>query len=333
MKVVITPLPVDIDAEKEDQKFIEKLKTAFPTVTFRFATTVDEQVREIKDADVYCGPASRKVFLAAERLRWLHHPGMGIDGIGDIPELIESDVVLTNCPGPHAAPMADHAFGMVLTLAHLLHKLWDDQRAHRWDRMQYSRRQVEVTGRAMGILALGEVGLAVARRAQGFGMKVYAVDRHPDSVRQRSDGGLPTENGDVWGTERLDDMLRIVDWFVVTAPLTAETRSLIDRRKFGLMKPSSYVIAISRGGIIDEAALIDALRSGQIAGAGLDALEVEPLPDDSPLWDMDNVLISSHASALTPELFDGRREIFKENLRRFLANEPFLYVCNKRAGF
>ena len=333
MKVLLTPMPVDVDAETEDEKYIAELRASFPQVTFQHVNTTDEKIREIKDADVYCGWPTREVFVAGERLRWLHNPGTGIDPITGIPELIDSDVVLTNCRGPHAAPMADHVIGMMLTLAHRLHEQWDDQRAHYWDTVKYSRRQVEIGGRTMGILALGGIGMAVAQRAQGFGMKVYAVDKNPEKVRQESDGPLPTQGGDVWGLDRLDDMLRIADWFVITAPLTAESRGMVDRRRVGVLKQGAYVVAISRGGIIDESALIEALQSGRLAGAGLDVMEQEPLPDDSPLWDMDNVILSPHASALTPEMFDGRRAIFTENLRRFLANEPFLYVCDKEAGF
>ncbi|MDP2952459.1 MAG: NAD(P)-dependent oxidoreductase, partial [Chloroflexota bacterium] len=174
-------------------------------------------------------------------------------------------------------------------------------------------------------LALGGIGMAVARRAHGFGMEVYAVDTRPMAP--------PPEVKEVWGTERLDELLRISDWFVVAAPKTPQTWHLIDRRRIGLLKPTAHVIVISRGGIIEEAALIEALKARRIAGAGLDAFEREPLPPDSPLWDLDNVVISPHASGVTPEMWEGRRQVLRENLRRFLNNEPFLFVCDKRAGF
>ena len=282
---------------------------------------------------MYYGWPPREVFLAADRLRWLHLPATGVDMVNDIPELIESDVVVTNARGPHAPPMADHVFGMMLSLAHRLGEQQDDQRAHRWETAKYSRRQVELRGRTMGILALGDVGFQVAKRAPGFDMKVYAVDKHPDRALQGHGGALPPQVSELWGLERLDEMLQLSDWFIVTAPLTSESRGMIDKRRLGLLKEGAYVVVISRGGIVDEDALIEGLRSGRIAGAGLDVTAVEPLPGDSPLWDMDNVVLSPHACSMTPEMFDGRKEIFKENLRRFLANEPFIYVCDKRAGF
>ena len=308
-----------------DTGFAEELSAEFPDVTFEQAGSEEDQIEQVRDADVYFGWPTRDVFVAAERLRWVQNPGTGIDKIAGIPEMVDSDVVLTNSRGPHANPMADHVFGMMLGLAHRLGDLWDDQKAHRWDPRKYDGTYVELTGKTMGILALGDIGMAVARRAHGFGMEVYAVDRHPKPT--------PAEVNSVWGLERLDKLLSISDWFVVTAPLTEETRGLMDRRRIGMLKRGACVIAISRGNIIDEDALIDALRSGRIVGAGLDVVAQEPLPPDSPLWDMDNVLLSPHASALTPEMWEGRRQTFRENLRRFLANEPFLYVCDKKSGF
>ena len=307
------------------ESFVNELKVAHPDVDFQVTDTADEQMRHIKDADVFYGWPSREVFLAAERLRWIQCPGTGIDEIAKVPELIDSDVVLTNSRGPHATPMADHVIGMMIILAHRWNELMRDQRAHRWDPSRYSDRYVELAGRTLGILAFGDIGEAVARRAHGFGMEVYAVDKNPKPP-------IP-EAREVWGLERLDDLLPISDWFVVTAPLTAESRGMIDRRRIGLLKEGARIIVISRGHIVDEDALVDALRSGRLAGAGLDAVANEPLAEDSPLWDMDNVVITPHASAFTPEMYDGRKQIFKENLRRFLANEPVLYTCDKRTGF
>jgi phosphoglycerate dehydrogenase-like enzyme len=184
---------------------------------------------------------------------------------------------------------------------------------------------VDLEGKTMGILALGDLGLAVARRAVGFGLKVRAVDVRPID--------RPPGVESVWGPDRLDDLLSLSDVFVVTAPLTDRTRGLVDRRRVGLLPPGAFVIVISRGNILDEDALVEAVRAGRIAGAGLDTTSLEPLPPDSPLWGVDNILISPHCSATSPSLWVGRREIYAENLRRFLAGEQFLYVCDKREGY
>ena len=307
--------------------FVGQLQAEFPEVEFLVAMSVEEQLSAAADADVICGwPDSPDVVEAASRLRWIHCPGTGIDKImAELPSLADSDVVLTNARGPHANPMADHVLWMMLSLSHKGRQMAEDQRLGNWDAGKYSHAFVELSGSTMGILALGDIGKAVARRAYGFDIDVYAVDINPVAP--------PPQVKEVWGIERLDELMRMCDWFVVTAPLTADSRGLIDARRMALLKPSSYLIVISRGGIVDEDALADVLRNGRLAGAGIDATEIEPLPQESPLWGLDNVVLSPHASALTPQMYEGRRQIFRENMRRFLNNEPFLYVCDKRAGF
>jgi phosphoglycerate dehydrogenase-like enzyme len=317
MKVVLAGLLTD--------EFVADLREGFPEVGFAVATTPDDQRREIRDADVFFGAPGRDVFVAAEKLRWLQSPGTGIERLVAIPELIDSDVVLTNARDTHTAPMADHVMSMVLDFAHRTNEMMADQAARRWDTPKYDQRIAQLGGSTMGILALGGVGMAVARRAHAFGLEVYAVDKKPFTT--------PAELEAVWGFDKLDDLLGMADWFVVTAPLTHESRGMIDAGRLALMKPTAHLIIISRGGIVEEQALLDTLRDGRIAGAGVDAFEHEPLSADSPFWDLDNIIISPHASALTTQMWEGRRQIFKENLRRFLANEPFLYVCDKQAGF
>ena len=221
--------------------------------------------------------------------------------------------------------MADHVFSMCLAFAHRTNEMMSDQRTHVWDGDKYTRSFIDMEDGTMGILALGGIGMAVARRATGFGMDVYAVDENPIAP--------PPGVKDVWGLDRLDDLMEISDWLVITAPYTPDSKGMIGERELALMKPSAHVIIISRGGIVDEDALFEAIKNEKIAGAGIDAFETEPLPTDSPWWDLENVIISPHASSDSPRTYEGRREIFKENIRRFLANKPFIYVCDKIAGF
>ena len=133
--------------------------------------------------------------------------------------------------------------------------------------------------------------------------------------------------------DKLDDLISKVDWFVVTAPITKDTSNLIDARRIGLLKEDAYIVIISRGGIVDEEALANALSTKSIAGAAIDAFAIEPLADESPFWDMGNCIISAHASAYSKEMAQGRKDIFQENLRRYMNKESFLYVCDKKAGF
>ena len=295
------------------------LQSDFPGVDFAVVYERVDQRREIVDADGFLGWPDRETFLAANRLRWIHIPGMGLDRLEDVPEIAASNVVITNSPGPHAGPMADHAIGMILALAHRVRDLIDDQRAKVWDTGKYAGRMVDLNGSTMGLFGLGGIGRAVAQRALAFGTEIYAVDPSPTEV--------PAGVRAVWGMDRLDDLLAMSDWFVVTAPKLPELNRIIDTRRLDLMKPGSNVIAISRGGIVDEEALAAALESGSLAGAALDVTEVEPLPPDSPLWDLENLILSPHASALTPAMYEGRRQIFRENLRRFTQGRPLAFVC------
>ena len=309
------------------EEFVKELQATFPTVEFRPAYTTEEQLRVVADAEVQFGEMTRDVYLAAKRLRWFHFIGSGFDHIvGDsIPEMVESDVVLTNAPGTHTTPMAEYVFARILALAYNFAEFMENQRAHRWDKLKYFRGMKELAGTTMGIVAMGDIGRALAQRARAFEVDVYAVD-----IRRMDP---PPGVAEVWGLDRLDDLMALSDWLVVTAPLTPQTRGLINRRRLERLKKGAAVIAVSRGGIVDEEALLDGLRSGHIAGAALDVVAQEPLPPESPLWEAPNTLISPHVGPDSPQMWIRRQEIFKENLRRFLAGEPLLNVRDKRAGY
>jgi len=229
--------------------------------------------------------------------------------------------------------MADHVIGMMVSLTHHLGQQRDDQRAHIWDPGRYTGRIVELSGSTIGILALGDIGLAIAQRTQGFDMTVYGAVRDPNRTLKRHGGSTPPHVDQLWPISKLDEMLKLCDWFIVTAPLTNDTRGMIDKRRLKLMKKGSYIIVISRGGIVDEDALIELLRSGHFAGAALDSVAEEPLPAHSPIWDVDNLILSPHTSGATPDMFAKRRVIYKENLRRFLADKPLFDVCVKNKDF
>ena len=318
-------MKVVLDSEA-DREFVAELRNSFPSVDFCQAPTQADQIREIPDAEVLFGAITPAVFEAAGKLRWCHFVGAGFDPlVRGNPAFVASDVVLTNAPGTHAMAMADHVMGMILMFAHRLVDMLDDQRAHRWDVDKYRAQIRELAGTTMGILALGSIGRAVAMRAKAFGMRVHAVDLKPMEP--------PEGVAEVRTLEGLEELLRISDWFVVTAPLTDGTEGLLNRERIGQLKQGSHLIVISRGGIVDEAAVVEGLRSGSIAGAGFDATKPEPPPDDSPLWDMPNVLISPHVSGDSPQTWERRYRIFKDNLARYLRGDPLLHICDKRAGF
>jgi phosphoglycerate dehydrogenase-like enzyme len=308
------------------EAYVEELRAAFPEVDFCVAYTEREQVRAAVGAEVQFGLITRPVFLAAKKLKWFHFVGIGFDPIvRAMPEFKEGKVVMTNARETHVVPMADHVMAAILAHAHRIGEMLGDQRKHHWHSEGYVRRIVELEGTRMGVMAMGDIGRAVALRAAAFGIEVYAVDilamGPPPGVRE------------VWPVERLDEMLGMVDWLVVTTPLTAATSGMVDRRRLSLLKEGAFVVVVSRGGIVDEEALVAGLHSGKIGGAALDVTAVEPLPEDSPLWDAPNMWISPHVSAESVQLIERRKAIFKENLRRYLAAEELLHVCDTEKGY
>lgn len=304
----------------------DRLRPTFPTVEFVVAGGGGEPGAALRDADAFLGRIGRDAFVAAERsLRWVHSTGAGIETIAAIPELIASDVVVTNTRGGHAPAIAEHAFAMLLALTRRIPDLVEDQRRHVWKRPEVSGAMRELTGSTMVVLGLGHIGGAIAVRAAAFGMAVLGVDLRP--------GPPPAGVREVWGLDRLDEALARADVLAVAAPATPQTAGLIDARRIGLLPAAALVIAVSRGGIVDEAALVEGLRAGRLGGAGLDVFATEPLPADSPLWDVPNLLVSPHCSGGSWQTRERVWAITSENVRRFVAGEPLLNVCDKRAGF
>jgi phosphoglycerate dehydrogenase-like enzyme len=296
----------------------------FPDVTFVEAPRVAEQVAEIADADAYIGRIPREVFLAAgPQLRWVHSTGAGVETVVSTPELVDSDIILTNTRGAHAPCIAEHAFGMLLTLTRGLQEHAADQRDRNWRRPVTGRR--ELTGATMVVVGMGNIGRAIAKRAAAFEMRVIGVDLEAAEP--------PAGVEATWGLDRLDEALALADVVAVATPLTRRTRGMLDARRVGLLKPGAYLLVLSRGGIVDEAALIGALRAGRLAGAGLDVQATEPLPPDSPLWDAPNLILTPHCSASSRQTRERVMAITTENVRRFVAGQELTNVCDKEAGF
>jgi phosphoglycerate dehydrogenase-like enzyme len=196
---------------------------------------------------------------------------------------------------------------------------------HTWGRADGYKNVTGIAGMTMGIVGFGNIGRAIAKRALAFEMQVMAVDAHQ----------VPPMEGvkSVWTLDRLHDMLREIDVLVISAPITPQTRGMIGPTEIGLLKKGSYLLAVSRGGIVDEAALISALRDGHLTAAGLDVTEVEPLPVDSPLWDIENLIITPHISGGSNLTTNLMWSIFHDNVGRFLRGEQLTNVCDKKLGY
>lgn len=306
--------------ELKDEE-IERLKTVLPGLKVVVAPGVDEELEEIADSDIFFGRIPRPVFLAAKQLKWIQVFGAGVE-TQFFPELVESEVILTNTSGAYNQTMADHAFALILGISRGV-AISERNRPRRvWGRTGTLR---QLGGQTLGIIGLGNIGCEIAKRGKVFGMKVVAADirdmERPDFVDQ------------LWNIQDIDRVLEQSDYLVLVAPLTSKTRGMIGARELSKMKPTACLINIGRGALVDEPALINALKTGVIAGAGLDVFINEPLPPDSELWDMENVVMTPHIGGLSPESRAFSFEIFLENFKKFVAGEPLRNVIDKQRQF
>jgi len=308
------------------ERTIPTLQQAFPQCQFASCAQREALADALRDAEVYFGWLDRSHFLAAPRLRWIQSPSTGVNHFLAIPELAEGPVLLTSARGTHSACLAESALAMILAFTRGIRASVLHQREHRWAWREIRPRLVELTGSTLGIIGLGASGRSLAQRAHAFGMRVIAVDIMPYDP--------PAEVAALWGMDRLTDLLRQADYVVVTVPYTPQTRGLIGEEQLACMKPTAMLVGISRGGIIDQAALACALREGRLAAAALDVFEPEPLPADSELWDLENLLITPHVAGGTQLEAEHLLRIFSENLGRFLRGElPLLNQVDKARGW
>ena len=296
-----------------------------PDLRIVHVTTPEELAREIVDADVFYGFPTRELLGQARALRWIQSPSAGVNFLQELSDLVENEIVLTNTRGAHGPSIGEHTFALLFALTRHIPQCVAAQRAHHWARPELYRTSREMRGLTMGIVGYGAIGRAVAQRAKGFDMDVLAVDPHPEP-------GAPLV-AETWAMARLPELLRRSDVVVVAAPLTTESYHLIDAAALAEMKPEAYLIVVSRGGIVDEEALVDALTAGRLAGAGLDVTEVEPLPAESRLWDAPNLIITPHTAGDSSEKERRCVEILRENLLRYAAGEDLLNVVDKRRGY
>jgi phosphoglycerate dehydrogenase-like enzyme len=288
-----------------------------------------EVLEAVRGAEVYLGyGVPRDLFLAArETLRWAHSGAAGVAG-SLYPEMLASEVVLTNSAGVHAEPIADTVLAMMLHFARGIDWAVRAQAERRWDKTPFEAADAPVRELAegtVGLLGLGGIGRAVATRATALGMRVAAL--------RRSGGEGPTGVEVLGGDGALDRLVSLSDYLVVTAPRTTETEGMIGVRELALLPAGAVVINVSRGGIVDEPALAEALRRGRLRGAGLDVFAREPLPAESPLWGLPNVLLLPHVSGTTHRFWRRETDLIVANLRRYLAGERLLNSVDKHAGY
>jgi phosphoglycerate dehydrogenase-like enzyme len=272
---------------------------------------------------IQTGAWSDALLRAAPKLKWVQNGGAGVERFMT-PEFIASPVILTNAQGVYAVPIADHVLAFVLHFARCFGDFGRAQQQSHWAGWDECAPD-ELCERTLGIIGLGGIGSEVAKRAKGFGMRVIATRRRSEKASDYA--------AEVRGDGELEWLLAESDYVAICAPLTPQTRHLIGEEQLRRMKPTACIINIARGGLIDQRALATALREGVIAGAGLDVFEQEPLPEDSPLWALPNVMITPHTAGSSPRSHARFMALFCGNLRRYLAGEPLLNVVNKVEGY
>ncbi|HEU0116709.1 MAG TPA: D-2-hydroxyacid dehydrogenase [Thermomicrobiales bacterium] len=265
------------------------------------------------------------VLAAAPRLRWVQARGAGVEHL-PLAELAARDIVLTNMSGAHAANIAEHLLAMMLAFARRLPQLVRAQERREWRDTVTHGEVFELGGQTLVLVGMGAIGSELGQRAAALGMRVVGV-------RRRDDAPSPPWAERVYPVARLNDALALADHVALSLPLTADTRGLFGAARLAALPPGAFVYNVGRGGVIDTAALLDALKQGKLAGAGLDVTEPEPPPPDSPLWAMDNVLITAHTSGATPRYWERASELLIDNIRRFRAGEPLRNVVDLAAGY
>lgn len=306
----------------------ERLQSAFPEIKFVQFENFDRIFEEIGDTDVFIGFSLRpEQFTAAKKLRWIHSPAAAVHQLM-FPELVRSKVVVTNTTTVHGPVVAEHAIAVLLALAKRLPRAMHYQREHKWAQAllwQEHPRPREVAGATVLLLGMGGIGSEFAVRAKALGMKVLVVRENPSKGSGIADAVFPLAE--------LDQVLPGADYVLLCAPVTLATQAIINADRLAKMKKDAYLINVSRGPLIDEAALIAALLENRIAGAALDVFAEEPLPPESPFWDLENVLITPHTAAVTERLWDRHYDLIVENLKRFMNGEKLLNEVDKKRGY
>lgn len=306
----------------------QRLAQDFPQAQVVQLPGYDRVPQEIVDTDVFIGWSLKpEQFATAKRLKWIHSPAAAVHQLM-YPEMIESAVVITNAREVHGPVVAEHAIALVLALAKRLPRAMQYQMKKHWaqETLWNERpRPREIAGATVVVVGMGSIGREFTARARALGMKVLAVREDP----KKGPGGADA----VYGSAQLDEVLPQADYVLLCAPVTPATTGMMDHARLARMKPDAYLLNVSRGPLIHEPALLQALQERTIAGAALDVFVEEPLPPESPFWELENLFITPHTAAVTERLWDRHYELIRENLDRFLKGQPLLYEVNKKGGY
>lgn len=306
---------------------VARIQAALPGDRVTDARHADARRGAVADADVLLATSTSADEIArAGRLQWIHSTAVGVARLLP-PAVVQSDLVVTNSRGVHSEAIAEHAMALILALRRQLHTSAQRQRDRVWAQVELSTIPVApLAASTLVVVGLGTIGARIAALASGLGMRVIGV-------RKRTSQPTPPGVTMVVPGEELTGALREADALVLAIPRTHDNRVLIGAPEFAAMKPTAVLVNIARGQLVDEAAMLEALASGRIAGAGLDAFHQEPLPAGHPLWALPNVLLSPHTAAFTGDYWTPVVDLFLDNVARFRTGQPLLNVVDKSLGY
>jgi len=308
--------------------FSDRLRKDFPSIEVVHLSDYDRVTDEIADADIAIAWSLRGEHIrAARKLKWIHSTATAVHALMS-PELRASNIIVSNARDVHGPVVAEHALALVFALAKRLPQAIRYQQQKHWaqsDMWQADERPHELRDATIVIVGVGGIGRPLAKMAGALGMRVIGVRQHPE----RQVEGVDAQ----YSFDEIENALREADFVVLAVPVTRKTHHLMNAARLACLKRDAYLINVGRGVLIDEDALIDALRARRFAGAALDVTTQEPLPPESPLWQMDNVLITPHIAGVTGKMWERHYDMFVENLQRFLRGEPLRWVVDKQEEY
>jgi phosphoglycerate dehydrogenase-like enzyme len=309
--------------------FSTRLRHDFPTLDVEHLNGDPGIGQALRDAEVaICWSLPPEQFQVAHKLRWIYSPAAGVHQLL-FPQLVNSDVILTNGRDVHGPVVAEHVVALIFALAKKLPQASRLQQKHIWGKellWNLNPRPAEIAGATLGLIGLGSIGREVARHTAALGMRVIATREHPDKER-------PPSVDRIFPSSDLEELLRQSDYVALTVPVTVDTEGLINAERLSKMKSTAYLINVGRGQLIDETALFHALYDKKIGGAALDVFLEEPLPPESPLWDLENLFLTPHTAGLTEKMWERHYQLFSANLRRYMTGQELLAVVDKKRGY
>ena len=302
------------------QEIADMLQDAPPEMDIHFLPKDESLSDHLSDVEILYGTVPEAAFPYATSLQWVMQPFVGVEG-SMYPAFKESSITLVNSKRLYGPQLAEHAFALLLALTRGINTQLDLMREKKWEWLPC----VEVSGMTMGVLGLGGIGRAVAQRAKAFDFNVIAADPEPMDK--------PDTVDELGQLDWLPEFLSRSEVLTVCCPITPQTHKLLSHAEFDALPEGSFFINVSRGKVVDEEALIAALESGKLAGAGLDVTYTEPCPPDNPLWTLPNVILTSHTAGASQNIAKRAMELFIDNMRKYVSGEPLTNVVDKDKGY